>query len=413
MLKFRTAYIFIASLFFFLLATQGTFFPDDYYIADEATSSEANLFFLIFWPVAFTILALVTWARRPARSKLPISLWIMLGAVALSILFSELPAVSARRGLALFLSVGCAVFLVKAAKDPEEIISGLYWGLSPLVVLSVGGALLFPSHAVHYASPDLIGDWKGVFSHKNFTAYAACITLLISFHRLRTGGLKLSTLSIFLLSALLMAKANSLFMFLMAPICYLAAAAMAAKSRASKIYVKMIGIGALLIMVPIAILTMYFPRWPELLGTTLNNRTEIWSTLLSAQSGREILGHGFGAVHNVGENSVFWKYGEWRIQTLGHGHSGQLDVYAATGIIGWAATNLFLFSRMTRLNISAKGPSRHQGLVCAFLAWIVITRSFVESNLLSTGRLDWFLCCLSILALFRWYNPRDTSDQPG
>jgi len=403
MITYRSAYLVLSASFFFLLATQGSFFPEDYYIADEATTADANLFFLIFWPSYFFCFLLLYWNRKVQRTRAPISLIILAAAVILSVIFSELPEVSARRAAGLFLSLGCALLIVKSAKDPQEIVNALYFGLIPLVLLSVAGALAIPSRAIHYASPDLIGDWKGIFSHKNTTAYVACIALVLTGHQLKTRGPRIVIIIAFCASLLLLVKANSLFIFLMAPICFITASILGQKSRASRLYMRLISIGAILTLLPIAIITIYFPRWPELLGTTLNYRTEIWSTLLSAQSGRELLGHGYGAVHNVGENSIFWRYGEWRIQTLGHGHSGQIDVYAATGLIGWCAINFFLLSTMTKLDLSAPGPARHQGVVFAFLAWIVITRSFVESNLLETGRLDWFLCSVAILSLHRWY----------
>lgn len=404
MITFRKAYILLTASFFFLLATRGAFFPEDYYLADEANSSDANIFFLIFWPMYLALYLAMYWRRTVERARTPLSLMLVIAAVVASVVFSELPDVSIRRASALFISLACGLLLVKTAKEPQEIVQALYSGLAPLVLISVAGALLFPSHAIHYASPDLVGDWKGVFSHKNTTAYVAAVVLVISAHQVKIRGFALYPTAIFLSSLILIIKANSLFIIMMTPLCFVTAALLGQRTRASKLYARAVAVSAALILIPIALLTFYNPRWPEFLGTTLNNRTEIWSTLLSAQAGHELFGHGYGAVHNVGENSVFWRYGEWRIQTLGHGHSGQLDVYAATGILGWIAVNIFLFSTLVRIDLKSQGSSRHQGIVFAFLAWIVITRSFVESDLLETGRIDWFLCSIAIIALHRWYH---------
>jgi O-antigen ligase len=217
-----------------------------------------------------------------------------------------------------------------------------------VLVLCYLGVLLAPARAIHQASdflePELAGDWRGVFGHKNEAS--ATLVLFVFFGlftaRIRNGFV--GTAIIVLALVFLFFTKSKTSMALLPLVLVVSSLMMRIRSPALGIA---LALSILLVFNTLSIGSMFFEPVRNLLDlvltdSTFTGRTEVWQFVLEHVFERPITGFGFAAFW--GTPNVVYGMGEYAIwaNTAGHAHSGYLDLALTVGMPGTALVVLWL-----------------------------------------------------------------------
>lgn len=302
------------------------------------------------YPLLFVVLA--TWCARhePARLILllrPVLIGVLLWS-ALSVATSWDPPLSARRFAFDLTTIGIAGMAILLPRNVRHF-SGVL-AVVALVVLALCyfGVFFAPSVSVHQAGdflePEIAGDWRGVFGHKN-EASAAMVTFVfigLFVGRVRSvfiGGL------ICVLALMFLLFTHSKTSIALLPVA-LAISAVMARTRKPTfgIALALSVVGGLFVM---SVGSLFFEPIRNLVDAILSDssftgRTEVWQFVLDHVKERPITGFGFAAfwgtpevVYGMGDSS------NWA-NNAGHAHNAYLNLALTIGIPGAILFTLWL-----------------------------------------------------------------------
>ena len=267
----------------------------------------------------------------------------MFGWVGVTCVISQDPLTSSKRAAMLGFVALCGATLFLLPRDRDEMTRLLAWLALLIIGLSYFGVLFMPEYSIHQVTdlgePQLAGDWRGVFGHKNLASpvfsFLAFVGLFIRTERPAQGWI------IFVLSVVFIiasgGKSSTGICLATIAISYIAArisnfALWAIVVGAPLAGLNLLGIGSV-IWPSIASITSTLP-----LDSSFTGRADIWNYAVPKAVETPIFGHGFLAFWNT----AAMLYGaelntEWA-STASHGHNGYLDAVLSMGFPG-----LFLF----------------------------------------------------------------------
>jgi O-antigen ligase len=266
---------------------------------------------------------------------------------ALTVATSWDPSLSARRFAFALVTIGIAGMVLLLPKNPLH-----FADLTAAVVLIVIavcylGVVFLPSLSVHQASdmlePELAGDWRGVFGHKNEASAAMAMFLFIGLFVARVRNLGLGVLIIALaLPFLYFTHSKTAFDAL--PLTFIVSAVMARVRKPATGIAVALGVLALLNLISIG--SIYIEPVRAVVGTvmadpTFTGRTDIWKFVVDHVAERPITGYGFATFWGT-EQVVYGMAGAGWANTAGHAHNGYLDLALTIGIPGSALVTLWL-----------------------------------------------------------------------
>jgi O-antigen ligase len=258
----------------------------------------------------------------------------------LSVATSWEPALSARRLIFTLISMSIAAMVLLLPTNQRH-----FAGVMAAVVLIVLaacylGVLLAPALTVHQTSdlaePELAGDWRGVFSHKNEASVAMVLFIFFGMFvaRVRSlvlGGLIVVSALVFLLFT------QSKTAIAMLPITLIVTALInRIRSPAIGVAFGLLVVGAFIVL---SIGSLFSEQVRDLLDLILpdasfTGRTDIWQFALDHIAQRPITGYGFGAfwgthevVYGMSGNSVW-------ANAVAHAHNAYLNLALTIGIPG-------------------------------------------------------------------------------
>ena len=279
------------------------------------------------------IVALLVVARRTlagCRNLLSPALALPLVALG-SILWSQQPALTARRAVPFALAAAFGIFIATAVPQ-RRLLRLLQIAFLLLAAWSAVLAVGFPATGLD-ASTGHSGDWQGVFTQKNACGRAMVFALASV---LACGGLSISRLMMLAVfcAELVLSGSRGAWLLGFCIVC-----AMLALRWSSMLDRKLRAAMLLLVVVSaVAGVTAAFSAFADLaslLGRdpTLTGRTAIWHEVWIAIKQRPALGYGF---------SAFWKGLQgpsWSVIValrfvLFHAHNGFLEIWLELGLVG-------------------------------------------------------------------------------
>jgi O-antigen ligase len=366
-----------------------------------AEAGQGNLFNQVGYSLLFLALAGWSLAHHPARLLVLVRpiliaslLWIVL-----SVLNSWEPALAARRFTLTLIAIaiaGMAMLLPKNVRHFGDVMAAVV-----LVVLALCylGVLFAPSLSIHQSTdlvePELAGDWRGLFVHKND---ASATMALFVFIGLFVGRVRSAALGgvIAILASVFLIFTHSKTSIAMLPVVLIVSAIMPrVRSRVLGIAVALSGI-ALFNLISLG--SLYFEPLRNFLDlvladATFTGRTDVWQFVLDHIKERPILGYGFWTFW--GSPEVVYGMGGYAVwaNTAGHAHNGFLDIALTIGIPGAILVVLWLVVTPLADFYSTPrdpyaGPLATLFLqVCLFMAY----ESCFEAMLLKEGGASLFL----------------------
>jgi O-antigen ligase len=289
-------------------------------------------------------MALATWCffHQPSRLMFlvrPILIATLLW-FALSAVTSWEPSLSARRLAFTLLTMGIAGMAMLVPKNVRHFSEVMAAVVLVVLVLCYFGVVFAPSLSIHQSSdflePELAGDWRGVFGHKN---EASAVMVLFTFIGLFVGRIRGAALGgVVVVPALIfLVFTQSKTSIVMLPLVLIISMIVARVRRP--------GAGIAIVLSGVAILnilsvgSIYSEPMRNLLDliltdSTFTGRTEVWQFVLDHVMERPITGFGFASFWGTPEvvygmsGSAIWA------NTAGHAHNGYLDLALTIGIPG-------------------------------------------------------------------------------
>ena len=265
---------------------------------------------------------------------------------AVTALVSDMPAIALRKIVLAGLIVvqGAALLLIPASRRQFALLLAI--GLSISLALSILGLALVPARTIHQASdlvePNLAGDWRGVFAHKNVLGSASALMVVIGLFVRRAYDARVGWAIVATAAALLLFAGSKTSIGLL-PIAFVMAYAMqAVGSAGARILLALFALGGMSLL---TVGSAFFPSVRALIevtgvDVTFTDRVAIWQLSLSMLAERPLTGFGFQTLWGSADMLSSGSSIESWANKATNAHNGYLDIALNAGIPGLV---LFLF----------------------------------------------------------------------
>ncbi|HEV7368200.1 O-antigen ligase [Arenibaculum sp.] len=365
---------------------------------------QGNIRFQIVSLSLYVIALLVLLAVRHRLPTLLARNWSLLALVGLAVLsaaWSYYPDATFRRGIALVLTLGFALYLVLRYSS-LELLELLGVAMVIAAVMSYVFVFAFPVYAIH-SFDQHHGTWRGVFDHKNTFGAVMGLGVLVCVTLWRTGGpirRPFAAVGIALCGSLL-AQSFSATSWTVT-VGALLSMVFLNRLRASPFplgvrlgVVLAIGFGA------IFLLTAHFlVVGLDMLGRdlTFSGRTTIWPLALEAGMEHPFLGAGYRAFWSpIGAEYVYARL-SWNEQ-LGNGHNGYLDVWLELGFVGFGLFLVMFLTLGRRAYVRLTTSRDAVGLFYVMFFLFSFVYSITEKFLLEQTDILWLVLMVCLLYL--------------
>jgi O-antigen ligase len=343
----------------------------------------------------------------PALKSLVTPLHLCLvGWLIISIVLSESRGVSIQRFVLLASVTSLAVVL--PLLPPTQRSFNMCLGAAALVLLALCylGVFLAPQYSIHtaldIAEPQLAGDWRGSFGHKNVASPVMTILVYV--------GIYLSAVGSFVMGPVIAALAGIFLIFTggktSSVLC------LAIYALASLVYVTPgLWLKRIMCFVPLIamnLLTVGSVLSPALgamtrllpLDPTFTGRSAIWEFALAAVAEKPMIGHGYAAFWDDVTARQTTQGAEWATSAA-HSHNSYLDLVVTIGLPGLLLVILIFVLAPLRNFHAAQAHNRSGALAKLFLTvWLFgLYYGATETFLLERQNPIWFLFALAVAGL--------------
>lgn len=320
----------------------------------------------------------------------------------LSAAWSPEPFVTIRRaGLAAVLVT--TAFLAIDALPLERGFTWWRWVLAVALIVNLAAVMLVPAavHPYGEIDPQLVGNWRGVYGHKNIAGSVAAITVLaFLFRGGRTVPQRCFDLFIAALAILFLVGTRSKSSMGLLVVGAFAGVAYGLAFRRSLDRAILIVAAALLLVVLGVALADEREAIRRLLEdpTQFTGRTEIWRAEMAFIADHPLLGSGFGVFSNTGKTSPLTPYISSWVTGAHNGHNGYLQLLVTTGVIGLVLGLVALvLSPLAGFWRLAKTPDK--AFLFALFSFLLL-HNLMETDFLEGDGVTW-VSLLLLLALLR------------
>ncbi len=338
---------------------------------------------LLFWHHRLAVqIALKSWL-----------LWLLIGLAFASILWSQVPALTLRRSVALLLATLYGLLLT--VRFPPTVVLRLFGAAIAIIVLTsaIGVGIGAQWAVMEYLHQ---GRWRGVMSHKNALGRICMLALIVTGilaqcsavpWRLFWAGVTIGAIVLIIGSG----SATALVMMLFIIAIWLFVSLTGRASSWARQRMILLG---MTVMLPIGALGLLsLEEILNLLGRDieLTGRWPLWLTLLSIGWQQPLLGYGFGAFWlrpnqemNLEMHLMRLKY-SWPY----HAHNGYLDVWLELGLVGVLLVLLVHFTVFSRaLRSVLQSATIPQYLFIFLFVSCLLVYNLVEVTFLEAGLAD-------------------------
>lgn len=329
-----------------------------------------------------------------------------LGWMLVNIAFSESREISLQR-FVLTASVTVLAVLLPLL-PPTRTSFNLCFGGAALALLALCylGILLAPQLATHTAAdiaePNLAGDWRGTFGHKNVASPVMSVLVYLGIYLTSAGSFIMGPM-IALLAGVFLVFTGGKTSTVLCLIIY---------GLASLVYVtRSLWLKRMICFVPLIVmnlLTVGSAVSPSLAAITsrlvadpsFTGRTDIWQFALSAVAEKPFLGHGYAAFWDAAADRQTARGAEWAV-TAAHSHNSYLDLAVTIGLPGLLLCILmFVAAPLGDFHV-AQDKSQSRPLAKLFLTiWLFgLYYGTTETFLLDRLNPTWFMFALAVAGL--------------
>jgi O-antigen ligase len=396
----------VAALLMVLVTLQP--FPDlrDAGLAN-VVSGRFALTYIVFAGLAAVAMLLAMVRDGPSLRTLLTPLHLcLLGWMLVNVAFSENRGLSMQR-FVLTASVTTLAVLVPLLPPTRRSFNRCL-GAAALALLALCylGILLAPQLSMHTAAdlgePQLAGDWRGSFGHKNVASPVMSCLVYLGAYLTTVGSVVMGPVIAGLAGVFLIFTGGKTSSVLCLVIYGLASLVYVTRSLWLK---AVICIAPLVVMNLLTIGSVASPTLAAItralpVDPTFTGRSDIWDFALTAVAERPILGHGYAAFWDDVKERETAKGAEWSV-TAAHSHNSYLDLAVTIGLPGLSLCVLvFVFAPLGNFHLAQDG-SRSGALARLFLTiWLFgLYFGTTETFLLDRQNPTWFLFVIAVAGL--------------
>lgn len=266
---------------------------------------------------------------------------MLFGWCVLSIFWADHPSISLRR-VGLLLITAITVFMLVSILSLEDILTSLSKMFVIIIVVSILAVPVITGArhtGMELMDVNLLGNWKGVFIHKNHAGPAlvfAIALFIFNYHRTKKHAwlfmIGVSLVFLFFTqskTSIVLLFPSLMFGFFMYKLSF---------------YTEFKRIVVTLFFTFLVVFVFMLPYLMDVFVSVLDDphaftgRATIWNMVYLLILDNFWFGVGFGSVWNVGEDMrlVYYASGwvDW-VFTLAHAHNGYLEIFASTGFVGF------------------------------------------------------------------------------
>jgi O-antigen ligase len=326
---------------------------------------------------------------------------------ACSAMLSLYPGLAARRLVLAALTIFQAAVLLLVPQGRDHFSRLLAVGALIVLLLCYAGIIFLPELSIHQstdlAEPDLAGNWRGFFTHKNGAGAGMVVLVFIGIFVARTSGSFLGAL-IVALAAFFLAFTESKSSIRLLPVVLGVSALLIRLRHPAAKFVAAISVPAIIAILTIG--SVEFDSIHALVGgwlsdPTFTGRDEIWRFTLDHIAERPVAGFGFQAFWGTPELVADWNYHESWGYRASDAHNGFLNIAVMTGLVGLAVSMIWIFFQPLLDHIRTPADRTDPALNMLFLqVWLFgLCLSGFESELFGGGSVLWFMMVVSIIGL--------------
>jgi len=330
----------------------------------------------------------------------------LVGWLLINIAFAENRGVSMQR-FVLAVSV-TTLAVVLPLLPPTQRAFNLCLGAAALVLLALCylGVLLAPQYSIHTAldvtEPQLAGDWRGSFGHKNTASPVMTVLVYVGIYLCSAGSFVMGPAIAALAGIFLIFTGGKTSSVLCLAIYALASLVYVTRSLwlkrilcfAPLIVMNLLTVGS--VMSPaLGAITRLLPLDP-----TFTGRSDVWQFALAAVAEKPIIGHGYAAFWDDVTARQTAQGAEWATSAA-HSHNSYLELAVTIGLPGLLLVVLvFVLAPLCNFQ-SAQARSRSGALAKLFLTiWLFgLYYGATETFLLERQNPIWFMFALAVAGL--------------
>ena len=365
------------------------------------TQAAYSLLFL----AALAAMAVIGFHRlRPLAH--PVNL-ILAGWILVSIVFSQAPVASARRLALTFICIFLGAILILVARSVRHFARTLALTAFWILVLSYLSLLFAPNYAMHTTldlrEPDLAGDWRGPFNHKNEAGGVMAMFIFVGLLAYGTGTRLLGAVVV-VASAVFLFFTHSKTATALVPLVVLQVAL--ARSITATLPRVIVLLSPALLLALVSLGSFFFKPVQQILSTymsdtTFTGRTEIWEFALDNILRHPLTGWGYGGFWRT-EGTQYGTAGvqQWLTQ-VDQAHNSYLDTALFMGFPGLVLTLLAFVVMPIRDLQNGVGGRRMDAATMYFVSvWVyVLCSCFFETLLFEGNGALFILFMTSVFAL--------------
>jgi O-antigen ligase len=327
-----------------------------------------------------------------AAHAVPVIFAILLIWCATTALWAAEPSVSFRRAI-LEIVVVLSVLLGVDAVGPERSLKLFAYVLTAILVVNWISIPLV-TQAIHQpgdVEPEIVGDWRGMFFHKNIAGAVCAISVLVFLYYAITEKkwLLYGTLTAAALGFLVMTRSKSSLGLLPVALAAAGIYRLAWRRDIDRIIVTLVAA-----VLAIGLAVLFFANYDFLVRIfsdpqEFTGRTEIWWGEIAFIRDHPLVGSGFGTFADTGALSPIHQYvGGW-VDQAAQGHNGYLELAVTTGLIGFVLGMAALVLAPLRI-FWARGDMEPwlKSMLFGFFVFFVL-HNFMESDFLASDGIVW------------------------
>ncbi len=375
-------------------------------LGESGFSGAGDIWRQICYLTVFAVIFISAFERRGFAivETVPAILLVLLAWCAASAAWASEPGVAIRRAgleVVIVLSAMLAVDTIGVGRSLRL----LYWVLAGILAVNWISVALGIPQAVHLSNegdPSIIGDWRGLYFHKNIAGAVTAMSAMIFLHYAverkswRDAGLFLAAVG-FLIGT----HSKSSMGFLPVAVLFGAVYRVAWRRGIDKVIVS-VALALIAVLIAAALIadsttiTQFLADPSELTG-----RTAIWQAEIAFIRDHPLFGSGFGTFADTGNLSPLHNYvsGSW-IEMEAHGHNAYLQLCVTTGLVGFALAMIsFVFLPGLQFWRSGGEELALKSLFFAIFAFMLL-HNILESDFLEGDGPAWVVFLL-MLAMMR------------
>jgi O-antigen ligase len=264
-----------------------------------------------------------------------------------------------------------------------------------------------PEHSIHQAGdlaePELAGNWRGFFTHKNGAGAAMVVLIFIGIFVSRTSSALLGLLIVALAAVFLVFTESKSPLSLLLPVLIASLVLVRLRNPLLKC-IAAAGLPLMIAVVTIGSVTLDPVRslvYRLMSDASFTGRDEIWVFAIDHILQRPVLGWGFQAFWGTPELVSAWTYLESWGYRASDAHSGFLNIAVMTGLVGLALSLLWVLVQPLADLIHTPPERSDAALTLLFVqVWLFgLCLCGFESELFNGGSIVWFMSVVAIIGL--------------